>query len=277
MALPDGSWLVAEMDAERGCVTHLSSDGQTRRAVARTGRPNGLAIDKDGSIWVAESATPALLRVSPDGKTEVVATACDGEPFLWPNDLCFGPDGALYLTDSGARIRDIPLGPQARRDYHAVHWEGRVYRIDTSNGKVLKLDEGFRFTNGIAFGPDGWLYVNEMMTSLVYRYPWRDGNVGGPRERFGNANPSPTADGFQGTDGMAFSTDGRLYVTLFGRGCVSVMNAGGVVVECIPTQGRWPTNVAFGAGEERRIYVTEDQFGQMEAFDVGTAGLQLYR
>jgi gluconolactonase len=53
--LPDRSWLVVEMGLDRGCVTHLSPDGKTRRVVAKTGRPNGLALDKEGVIWVAES------------------------------------------------------------------------------------------------------------------------------------------------------------------------------------------------------------------------------
>jgi gluconolactonase len=40
-----------------------------------------------------------------DGATRIVATGCQGEPFLFPNDLCFGPDGALYVTDSGVLRR----------------------------------------------------------------------------------------------------------------------------------------------------------------------------
>ena len=44
---------------------------------------------------------PSLLRVTLDGKVETIATACGSEAFLFPNDLLFGPDGALYLTDSG--------------------------------------------------------------------------------------------------------------------------------------------------------------------------------
>jgi hypothetical protein len=37
-----------------------------------------------------------------------------------------------------------------------------------------------------------------------------------------------------------------------------------------------PTNVAFGRPGEQKIYVTEDEFGRVEIFEVGTEGLRLY-
>lgn len=106
VVLRDGSWLVVEMEARPGCVTQIRPDRGTRRVIAATGWPNGLAVDKNGFIWVAESLTASLLRMALDGKVEGVASECHGKPFLWPNDLCFGPDGALYMTDSGVTLRD---------------------------------------------------------------------------------------------------------------------------------------------------------------------------
>jgi hypothetical protein len=40
--------------------------------------------------------------------------------------------------------------------------------------------------------------------------------------------------------------------------------------------GQLPTNVAFGAWGENKIYVTEGELGQIEVFDVGTNGLPLF-
>lgn len=275
VVLPDGSWLVVEMGAETGCITHIGSQGRDKRIIAKTGRPNGLAVDKSGAIWVAESMQGALLRMNMDGKVEVVATACEGKPFLWPNDLCFGPDGALYMTDTGVRVRDFKVGTQPRPDYETVAFDGRVYRIDPATGSVRQIDGGLRFTNGIAFGPDGNLYVNETLTGMVYRYSWRDGGVLGPRECFGQSNPHPIP-GYQGPDGMAFSKDGRLFVTIFNRGRVAVMGPDGQVIKNHSTRGKKPTNVAFGLPGEQRIYVTENEFGALEVFDVGVDGFPLY-
>jgi gluconolactonase len=273
--LPDQSWLCVEMGADRGCVTHISTDGQSKRVVAKTGRPNGLAVDKDGIIWVAESSTPSLLRLTMEGEAEVFLTECEGEPFLFPNDLAFGPDGALYMTDSGIYIEDFAPGGEIRPDYKTVAIDGRVYKIDTRTKEITKLDGGIRFTNGIAFGPDNSLYVNETVTGMVYRYAWRDGETGG-REDFGNVINPELPEGYKGPDGMKFGVDGNLYVTVVLQGDVTVLGPDGAVVKRIATKGNFPTNLAFGPRGSKQIYVTEVQFGTMEVHTVDTDGLPLF-
>jgi gluconolactonase len=276
VALLDGSWLIVEGGANRGCVTHISSDGQKKVVIKKTGRPNGLAVDSKGDIWVAESQTPSLVRVTMDGKAEVVATNCDGETFLFPNDLCFGPDGGLYMTDSGIFIGNFAPNNQVRPDYASIQYDGRVYRIDISTGKVKKIDDGIRFTNGIAFGPDKLLYANETVTGAVFRYDRKNGEIAGPRIPFGNVIRTDAPAGFKGPDGMAFSSDGRLYVAVFGQGDVMVIGPNGAVCGRVETAGKLPTNVAFCLPGQKRIHVTEYELGQLEAFEVGVDGLPLW-
>jgi gluconolactonase len=276
VVLNDGSWLVAEMELERGCVTLLDQDGRIGGVIARTGRPNGLAVDRDGTIWVAESLEASLIRLDMEGRAEVVLTACDGEPFLFPNDLCFGPDGNLYMTDSGILFEDFAPGGQIRKDVMDAEIDGRVYRIDPGTSEIRKLDSGIRFANGIAFGPDENLYTNETFTGMVYRYRYEDGRVVGGREDFGNVTYEEPTGLPIGPDGMAFGTDGNLYVAVYGQGDVTVLSPAGEVVERIETAGSLPTNIAFGRPGEQRIYVTEDEFGRVEVFEVRTEGLRLY-
>ena len=275
--LSDDSFLCVEMGPERGCVTHISPDGETKRIIAKTGRPNGLAVDKDGFIWVAESSNPlpCLIRMTMDGESEVFLTECDGEPFLFPNDLAFGPDGALYMTDSGITFEDFVPGGQIRPDWDTCPIDGRVYRIDVKTKAIKKLDTGIRFTNGIAFDPDDNLYSNETITGNVFRYMWKDGEVG-PREYFGNVMAPDAPEGLKGPDGMKFGANGHLYVTVVVQSDVTVLGPDGNVVERIKTDGNFPTNLCFGPPGSKRIYVTEDQKGTMEVFDVDTDGLPLY-
>ena len=274
--LADKSWVVVEMGPDRGCVTHISADGKTKAVIAVTGRPNGLAVDDVGVIWVAETNTPSLLRLIMDGQKEVYLNACDGEEFLFPNDLVFGPHGELYMTDSGIRFKDIFPGGKLRPDYMDLRLDGRVYRIDLDMKEIEKIDAGLRFTNGIVFGPDDYLYVNETFTGMVYRYRWENGRITGGREEFGNVFESQVFEGLRGPDGMKFGADGNLYVTVYGQGDVTVLGKDGEVVRRIKTEGRKPTNCAFGPAGSDKLYVTEVELGTMEMLDMGTDGFPLY-
>lgn len=273
--LPDGKSLaLVEMRPDRGWIAQFDLETGERKVIAKTGRPNGMTLDKDGVLWVAESVNPpSLLRVTLDGKVEKILTECDGEPFLFPNDLRFGPDGMLYMTDSGV-LHGLwsKLTPEQRRE---VRPDGRVYKINVKTKAIEKLDSGIPFANGIAFGPDNNLYVNATVSGMVYRYKWSNGKVG-KREDFADVR-DPEGTGFRGPDGMAFGADNNLYVTVAGQGDVTVLDLKGAVVRRIQLAGPRPTNLAFGPPGSRKIYVTEQGIGQLEVHDVGTDGLPLYR
>lgn len=274
--LPDGSWLVVEMGPDRGCVSRLTDRGRTRTPLARTGRPNGLAVDETGAIWVAESGPPSLLRMEFDGTVETVLDRAVDGPFLFPNDLCFGPDGLLYFTDSGIRFLDFTRVGRVRPDYESLSYDGRVYCFDRETRQLSVLAKGIRFANGLAFGPDDLhLYVAETISGNILRYAWTPDGLG-PVEIFGNSIAPNAPEGIKGPDGMAFGLNGDLYVAVFAQGDVTVLAPDGKVKRRIKTAGVAPTNLAFGLCGEKRIYVTEDEKGTIEAFDVETAGLPLH-
>jgi gluconolactonase len=278
LLLPDGSWLVTELAFERGRITHVSAEGTGNRTIATTGRPNGLARSRDGSIWVCETLTPSIIRMQLSGETETVLTEVDGVPLMWPNDLCFSRDGVLYITDSGVLVRDFldERGAPAP-NCQELPLDGKIIRFDPSTGAARILDEGYQYANGIAFGPDGRLYANETMTGNVYRYAVDAAGDLGERELFGNVlSPDWPGTGLRGPDGMAFSPDGRLWIAVFGQGDVTVLGPDGVPVARMALEGRAPTNVTFGKPGEQRIYVVEDEFGTIEVYDVDTDGFALY-
>jgi gluconolactonase len=274
--LPDDSLLCVEMDPEKGHTILLGSDGKTRRVIARTGRPNGLARDRNGNIWVAETAMRALLKLNMDGEYEVVATGCGNEKFLFLNDVAIGPDGAVYLTDSGILLETMSDGPDGfNPDYRNLKYDGRVYRIDPDSREVTRIDNGILFTNGIAFGPDGYLYANETLSGNIFRYQFNNGKTGA-REVFGNVIEHFNPEELKGPDGMKFGADGNLYVCVFGQGDVTVLDSEGKVANRIKTEGSMPTNLCFGREGTRKIYVTEVESGTVQIHDVDTDGLPLH-
>jgi gluconolactonase len=268
VGLADGSWLLVEMHESRGWVCRIAADGASKTVIARTGRPNGLALDRDGTLWVAESMNPpSLLHMSMDGSFEQFLSHCDGEPFLFPNDLAFGPDGALYMTDSGIyRPELVKVAPEKRR---SVPTDGRVYRVDTRTRSVRLLARGLAFANGIAFARDSrHLYVSTTHDGNVWRFAWDGDGTLGERELFANVLDPQKEPRFRGPDGMKFGRDGNLYCAVVWQGDVTVISPAGKVVRRIVTHGDGPTNVCFGARDEKRLYVTDQGVGALEWHEI---------
>jgi gluconolactonase len=274
--LPDGTFLFTEMSPDKGWITRVSKDGRSRTVVATTGRPNGLALDRHGVVWVAETAQRAVLRMTQEGDIQTFASDCRGEPFLFLNDLAFSPDGDLYVTDSGVALDEFAPGGEMTSRFRDLVYDGRVYRCETGTGSVEIVDRGLEFTNGLAFGPDGALYIAETLTGNIYRYEYSDGRVTGERELFGNVIENFEPEVPKGPDGMKFGADGNLYVAVFGQGDVTVLDRGGDVLRRIPVDGSLPTNLLFAPKGEARFYLTEAETGTVQIFDAGTDGFELY-
>ena len=273
--LPDGSWAVVEMSPEKGCVSVISPDGLAKNVLARTGRPNGMLVDSHGTLWVAESMNPpSLKKVELTGSSEVILTGGDGVDFLFPNDVAFGPDGALYMTDSGV---SRPVFQKAReKDLSYPEIDGKVFRIDLPSRNATILDDGLQFANGLAFGIDDALYVTATITGLVYRYEWNGDGTLGPREVFTDLVDRNRKSAFAGGDGLAVGSNGFLYCAVVGQGDVTVVDTDGLIVNRIIVGGEQPTNVAFGPRDSGDLYVTVKDAGTLERCRIGMTGLPLH-
>src|SRR5687768_830218 len=84
--------------------------------------PNGLALDRDGSLFISDIGTHRVLKLEEGGSLTVVAGSGeggfggDGGPatkakLSAPSDLAFDADGNLLIADSyNHRIRRIDKG-----------------------------------------------------------------------------------------------------------------------------------------------------------------------
>lgn len=276
VALPDGSMFVTEMSNATLNVTHVSARGERRVVKNTQGRPNGLAIDGDGLLWIAEAGLRALVCIDQEGREvkRLEGDATHGR-FYFPNDLVFGPDGQLYMTDSGMALTDFLDGQNFAEGFLDFDWDGRVYQIEPKTLRIVRcLDRKIRFANGIAFGPDNALYANASFTGEIYRYDVF-ASTSPARELFGNVLQEDDQEGFKGPDGMKFGADGRCYCTVYGQRNVTVLARDGLVAERLALDGACPTNLCFSR-TERKILVTEVSKGQIEWLDVPCEGAPLF-
>ena len=119
------------------------------------GTPTSLAFALGDSpyLYVTDGTAGTVLAIDPNG---LVSTFAEG--FRTPLGVVAGPDGSVYVSD----VEAAREGPYGLRNY------GRVWRLrdtdgdhvaDKRNVVVKDLPNGRHNTNGLAFGPDGLLYV----------------------------------------------------------------------------------------------------------------------
>jgi sugar lactone lactonase YvrE len=219
---------------------------------------NGLRTGADGRIYVAQAMGSQISAV--DVATGAIETICPvGGAIVGPDDLAFGPDGALYATElSNARVgvqerdgrtrvlrADLPAVNgitfhQGRLFVDESRHGGRVMELDLDGGPPRVLVEGVPMANALEVGPDGKLYYPVMETSEIWRV-----------ELDGAGGPERVAGGLGVPDAVKFDSKGRI---------ISTQVATGEVLRIDPRTGAREVLVAMEPGLDNLTFVGERLF-----------------
>jgi sugar lactone lactonase YvrE len=144
-------------DIPFGRIFRVDARGSFTLVAEYDGEPNGLAIDADGRILVADYRQ-GLLELDPTrGTVKVIVDGYRAERFKGINDLTFADNGDLYFTDQGQTALDDPTG--------------RIYRL-RANGVLDRLADNLPSPNGLVLnGAQGILYVAVTRANAVWRLP----------------------------------------------------------------------------------------------------------
>jgi gluconolactonase len=232
--LPDGR--IAVTSISHGCVYIVDRKGAPVEKIVTGGGANGLAVAPDGTLYVAQNggifgasgtAEPGV-QVICDGRIEYLADGMDA-----PNDLVFGPDGRLWVTDTRAEIDFFNPNPDH---------QGWIWAVDTATGaKELVLDNGPVFINGLGFSPDAdRLMVTTTCGAQLWSYP-----VGGEFALGAGSVLHTFENGWP--DGMAVRSDGASWVALTGGHRLDLVDPTGRRIDTVALpDGALPTNVCLG-------------------------------
>ena len=205
---------------------------------------NGTAIDKDGSVLLAQHGVRRIARLDGQFGAATVVDRFEGKRLNSPNDLTFHPDGSLWFTDPPYGL----LG-QDKDPAKEVAFNG-VYRM--MDGRLQAVIRDLTRPNGLAFSPDGKvLYVaNSGPDMYIMRYDvGADGQVSNGRRliEFGS-EPAPDVP-----DGLKVDVQGNVWAT--GPGGVRIITPDGRTLGQI----RLPevaANLAFGGPDLKTVYIT---------------------
>jgi len=178
---------IRKVDAQTGIITTLAGTGSIDLSGdggpsfgAGIAEPHGVAVDGDGNVYLADSLNQRIRRI--DGATGIITTVAgigkappytqasdthgkqpptegkgfsgDGGPAVEamlsdPWDVAFGPDGNLYIADTG---------------------NDRIRKVDLDTGIITTFAEGGTIV-GKQYAPDGWAGSGDFDISFKYFSP----------------------------------------------------------------------------------------------------------
>jgi gluconolactonase len=241
-------------DIPFGRIFRISPKLEWSLAAEYDGWPNGIAIHRDGSLWIADYRR-GLLKLK-EGSVTPILPHRNSESFKGLNDLTFDSQGNCYFTDQGQTGLHDPTG--------------RVYRL-REGGHLDGLMGNVPSPNGVALDATGRaIYVAVTRANQVWRGPLLpDGTtskVGAFRTFFGASGP----------DGMAVDVENRLVVAHASLGGAFVLNARGEVTHFVKSSaGSTVTNVAYRPGTSQLV-MTESETGTILEADLPSPGLPLF-
>jgi len=266
--------------------------------------PEGPVVMADGSCIVVEIHAGTVTRCW-NGRKETVATPGGG-----PNGAAIGPDGALWLCNSGGMGK---TGPGS---------EGRIERVDLSTGKVERVYEScdgraLQGPNDLVFDATGRLWFTDLGKLLagertigglftclpdgseitaLYRNSISYNGVGlSPDQKHVyvadtfqarvyryDAEPRAqepqylaTASGPIGFDSLAVTEAGNICVAVvFEGGIATVTPQGAITMRRIGSE-KHVTNIAFGGEDMRDAWITCSASGTLVKMRWDEPGLKL--
>jgi sugar lactone lactonase YvrE len=164
--------------------------------------PKGLVLVGD-TLWVADIDAVRAFNV----RTGATVATVDLSSFhaLFLNDICVGGDGALYVTDTGVRIKGGAMEHVAGGD--------RIFRIDAAHHATVALaTDSLQWPNGITWDASGKRFIVVPYAKVPQILAWRPGT------------PQPVIIGYGPGqyDGVELLADRRLIVTSWADSTVTI-------------------------------------------------------
>ncbi len=244
--------------------------------------PTGIALDKNGNIYVADTDNHSIQKFD---KTGTFLARWGSEPssqegqFYYPRGLAVGPGDVMYVADSGNnRVQKFDLEGNAQKAWGKfgfawrgadmgrfdVPWgittdqDGHVYVSDTSNARIQKFqddgqpllkwgrdgsfDGAFFFPRGVAVDFIGNIYVADESNNRIQKFDAR----GSFLTKWGREGQGPGQ--FKSPWGIACDALGNVYVVDSGNHRMQKFDGNGTFLCSFGNRGKTEGQVNFPYG-----------------------------
>lgn len=213
LAQPDGTLWTSD---GRGGVSRINPDGSQQFIDGLGGtEPNGLAMEDDGSLIVANLGLSKVQKLHPDGQVEDFLTEVDGVSITTPNFVFLDSRNRLWLSVMTREHHWWPAAASPRPD-------GYIVLVDEKGPRIVA--DGLFLTNEIRLdAAEEYLYVVETIMNHILRFRVQPDGSLTDKEIFGPNNLGMGA----AIDGFTFDVEGNLWVTLVLRNGLGIITTDG--------------------------------------------------
>ncbi|MEO5494743.1 MAG: SMP-30/gluconolactonase/LRE family protein [Sphingomonas sp.] len=286
VAMADGGVILVEIAAGR--ITRVRPDGSKETVAEPGGGPNGLAIGPDGKLYCCNNGGFNYVETNgylaphgqaddySGGRIERIDIATGAVEILYkdgdfgyvlrgPNDIVFDDAGGFWFTDHGktrVRERDVVGIFYAKAD--GSHLEEVIFPSENPNG--------------VGLSPDGKrLYAAETYTCRLMAFNVvAPGKIDGTSGPGGPGIPLYRPPGYKFFDSLGVEAGGNICVATIGECGISVISPTGELVEFVPTDDIFTTNICWGGADMMDAYICLSGSGRLAKMRWPRPGLKLH-
>jgi gluconolactonase len=259
---PDGRVFASDHQC---AVAEIFPDGSFKRLGPKGGAPNGLNMDRQGRVLIAnfgiyDQEDGPLQRFDPaTGKHEALVAEVDGKRLTSANYPVMTEDGCIWCANS-THAETWPQALDGRPDGFLF-----VLRPDGSTSIVA---DGLKFPNGLTLSADEkTLFCAQTTGPDVLAFPVLPGGNLGKGERYGPVlgllqepgKPAADHNDLGYTDGVGMDVEGNVWVCLpAANKVVAILPSQEVVTVIHDPSGETvnhPTNVTWGGPDLKDLYI----------------------
>jgi gluconolactonase len=259
---PDGRVFASDHQC---AVAEIFPDGAFKRLGPKGGAPNGINMDRQGRILIANFG----IYDREDGPLQRF------DPATGKHETLLAEVGGKRLTSSNYPVMDAAGNIWCANSTHAETWpqaldgrtDGFIFVLRPDGSSSIEAD-GLKFPNGMALSADETvLYCAQTSGADVMAFPILPGGRLGKGERYGPVlgklnlpgEPPHPVETLGYTDGVGMDAEGNVWVCLpAANKVVAILPSLEVVTVIHDPSGEivnHPTNVTWGGADLKDLYI----------------------